>query len=287
MRLRAPGGLDPPTLKRHLGHPGPESKAQMSNRKNPQEQSNARSALRQQQAAQAKGEQRMKLATRIAWITGLLVIALMIGVTVWSVTNSRTVTATPAPGGVVTPSNAAEGGGILVGDTAAPVAVTVYADFMCPYCGQFEQVNGADLAAAVDAGSVKLEMHPMSFLDQQSGGTKFSTRAANAYATVANHDAAIALDFMKILYDNQPEEGSTGLTDTQLADFAKQAGAPADVAASFTKQTFVPWVQQVTENAFASGIESTPTVKVNGVIQTENLLVPGALKAAIDKAANG
>lgn len=259
----------------------------MSKQKNPKETGDARAALRQQQAAQQQGERRVRLFTRIAWITGLLVIALMVGVTAWSVINSRTVPASPSAGGVVTPANTGGDGGIVVGPPDAPVTVTVYADFMCPYCGQFEQVNGDDLDAAIAAGKAKVEVHPMSFLDAQSGGTQFSTRAANAFATVANHDGPTALKFMKLLYANQPEEGSTGLGDAQLGELAKEAGAPADVAASFTKRTFEPWVEQITQKAFASGIQSTPTVKVNGVIQTDNLLVPGVLMAAIDKAANG
>ncbi|HQY98941.1 MAG TPA: thioredoxin domain-containing protein [Propionicimonas sp.] len=259
----------------------------MSKKLLPPPSENAREGLRHKQAAQALGERRVKLATRIAWITGLLVIALMIGVTVWSVANARSVSATPASGDAVAPLSAVDGGGIVAGNAAAPVTVTVYADFMCPYCGQFEQVNGDDLDAAIAAGKAKVEMHPMSFLDRYSSGTQYSTRAANAFATVANHDAGIAMAFMKLLYANQPEEGSTGLTDSRLVELAKQAGAPAEVTATFAKRTFEPWVAKITEQAFASGVQSTPTVKINGVVQTANLLVPGTLAAAIDKAANG
>ncbi|MFZ0531319.1 MAG: thioredoxin domain-containing protein [Propionicimonas sp.] len=254
-------------------------------KKSSPESATARAALRQQQAAQQKSESRVRLVTRIAWGTGLLVIAVMIGVIVWSVANAKPPTST-AGGALVIPAAAADGAGIRVGQADAPVTVAVYADFMCPYCGQFEQVNGDDLKAAIDAGKVRLEMHPMSFLDRYSSGTEYSTRAANAFATVADHDAATALAFMKVLYANQPAEGSTGLTDAQLVDFAEQAGAPAEVTASFSERTFVPWVRQITQQAFDSGIQSTPTVKINGVVQTANLLVPGSLLAAIDEAAN-
>jgi protein-disulfide isomerase len=243
-----------------------------------------REALRQQQAAAARSAKRTNTLIKGAWATGLAVIAVMVAVMVWSFV--RPGSAGVAAGALVAPVGASDAGAVVVGDPNAKVTVSIYADFMCPYCGQFERANGDDLTAAVDSGKAKLEIHPMAFLDPQSSGAKYSTRAANAFVTVANADPALAWKFDRLLYVNQPEEGSSGLTDAQLVDYAKQAGVPDSVTATFSKQTYVPWVQKITDQAFDSGITGTPTVKINGQVFSGDVYSAGPLAAAIDQAAS-
>lgn len=247
-----------------------------------------REALHRRQQAQAAAERRMKTIVRTAWIAGIAVIALIIGVTVWSVTNAKSSnTAGGGTGVLVTPTRATDAGALRFGSDGAPVTVTVYADFMCPYCGQFERANGEALDAAVEAGRITLDIHPMSFLDAQSGGTEYSTRAANALVTIAEADPAAALRFNQLLFANQPSEGTNGLSDDQLAAFATQAGASNDVVASFARRTFVPWINQLTQQAFDSGVKGTPTVKIDGQVYSGDLYTPGALMTAIERAAAG
>lgn len=262
----------------------------MSNKKNNNNNptGGARDALRQRQAAQAAADKRAKNLIKLAWIAGATVIALMIGTIGWAIVTARTDNiASPGAGGVVTPANSTESGAISIGNADAKAVVTIYADYMCPYCGQFERANGEDLNAALDSGKTRLEIHPMAFLDDASGGTKFSTRAANAFVTIANDDPATALKFNQLVFANQPAEGSSGLTDAQLVDFAQQAGAPAEVTATFTKLTFAPWVDKITQQAFSSGVTGTPTVKINGTVFDGDKYASGPLAAAIDQAANG
>lgn len=79
-----------------------------------------------------------------------------------------------------------------MGKADAPVTVEIYFDYMCPACGAFEAANGDELDRLLEAGVVRVELRPLSFLDDQSNGTAYSTRAANAIATVA--DAAPGID---------------------------------------------------------------------------------------------
>src|SRR5690606_20908311 len=78
----------------------------------------------------------------------------------------------------------------------SPVDVTVYVDYMCPACGNFEQQNGTMLEQYVGSGDVQLTLYPLNFLDGQSMGTKYSTRAANAFSCVVEQqpEAAFALN---------------------------------------------------------------------------------------------
>jgi len=54
------------------------------------------------------------------------------------------------------------------GPASAPVTVSVYEDFMCPFCGDFEAASRAALQKDVDAGKVQLRYHVLNFLDDRS-----------------------------------------------------------------------------------------------------------------------
>jgi protein-disulfide isomerase len=188
-------------------------------------------------------------------------------------------------GTVVVPANANASGAIPVGEPDAPVTVEIYYDYTCPACGAFETANGGELDRLVEDGTVRVELRPISFLDKASSGTEYSTRAANAFATVADGAPDSAWDFHAALYAHQPAEGSKGLSDDEIAAIAQDAGVPADVIDRFTDGTYTGWVASVTEKAFASGIEGTPTVKIDGEVFTGDVYTVGPLTDAIESAA--
>ncbi|QCB94583.1 DsbA family protein [Cellulomonas shaoxiangyii] len=218
----------------------------------------------------------------------------------------------PAVDEVEAPS-VAEGGGIPVsaagvGEAAEDgTTVTVYFDFMCPYCGQFDAANGAELEQLAAQEGITIEYKPIAFLDGTSQGTFYSTRAANAVAVVADQDPEHMTAFMTALYENQPEEGSSGLSDAEIAELATEVGVPADVTEQFTAtvdgtyevaaddgteerdgtwRTFAPWVLAATEQANTDlGGVSTPSVLIDGEKWEGDLYTPGPLTEAVLAAA--
>ena len=172
---------------------------------------------------------------------------------------------------------------LSIGSATASVTVDIYQDFMCPYCGQFDRAQASDLAALVDAGTVKVDFHIMAFLDDSSNGTKYSTRAANAFVAVASREPSKALAFNSALYQNQPAEGSNGLTDAEIADRARQAGVSDSLASTFASMQNADFVSKSNQAAFDAGVTSTPTVKINGAAFKGNLYAAGALKDAVTK----
>jgi protein-disulfide isomerase len=167
------------------------------------------------------------------------------------------------------------------------VTVQIYYDYMCPACGAFEAANSGELDRLVADGTARVELHPIAFLDRLSSGTRYSTRSANAVAVVADAAPDSVWAFHSALYQHQPAEGSTGLTDRQIADVASHAGVPAAVVERFADGTFQPWVASTTRQAFASGVEHTPTITVNGTVFDGDAFTVGPLTEAIESAAAG
>lgn len=144
------------------------------------------------------------------------------------------------------------------------VTVAVYSDYMCPNCSAFESKHMANLDALVKSNDIEIEYHPISILDGASQGTKYSTRASNAAATVADADPEHFVAFHEALFTNQPAENSTGLSDDQIKQIAIGVGVPESVANTFTDGKFTTWVTQSTQDAAKQGYASTPTILFNG-----------------------
>jgi protein-disulfide isomerase len=169
-------------------------------------------------------------------------------------------------------------GAILVG--TGDSTMDTYIDFMCPICNQFEQAYGEAIQGLVDDGTITLGIHPIAILDDKSQGTEYSTRAANAMYCVAVQDAEAAVPFMQAMYQNQPQEGSTGLTDEQILQIASGAGVTG-IDSCVKDGRYSSYVTTMTEKTpvqpGAGGI-GTPTIAINGeVISNSTLPQPADL----------
>ncbi|WP_040168186.1 DsbA family protein [Microbacterium gorillae] len=153
--------------------------------------------------------------------------------------------------------------------------IRLYVDWTCPACKSFEEDNLDTIMSRVASGSATLEVFPISILGN-AYSTDFSLRATNAAACVADTAPDAFLDAQKAMYAAQPEEGSAGLSDTEILDVLHGAGVPASVDACVTGGTFSDWVsvstQRITGTAALNGPLagggtgfSTPTLVVNDV----------------------
>lgn len=213
-------------------------------------------ALREEHA---RSERRRRTLTTTA-VVGAVLAAILIVFTAVQAARDTTGQAATAPAGVLDEYL------VPVGDASAPVKITVYEDFMCPYCGEFETGSRSMLERYVDQGDVQVRYHIMSILDDASNGTDYSTRAANALAVVLDTSGRdVAKRFHDLLYENQPQEGSDGLSDAQLVDYAVQAGASrTGVQKRIENLDYEQWVKNSTDAASKAGVSRTPTVLVDG-----------------------
>ena len=181
------------------------------------------------------------------------VLIALVGVVVWL--NNKATDPGAAPQSAIINS---ETGAVTTGTGKEKVAVFV--DFQCPVCKTFEDQFGAQLEAAAADGRITLEYHPIAILDRFSQGTEYSSRSAGAAFCVAESNPDLYLDFAKTLFENQPEENSTGLTNDQLAGFATQVGAD-DAVSCITDETYRKFGAA---QAKSHEIAGTPTVDING-----------------------
>ena len=162
------------------------------------------------------------------------------------------------------------------------LAISVYLDYLCPNCGAFEKANSEQIATLVDQGVATVEIHPVAILDRVSQGSRYSTRAANAAACVAEYSPNSFFDFNSAMFADQPDENTTGLTDDELISIAKSAGVAqrSKVASCIEALDFEQWVEDSTGRAVddpdlqgAQGF-ATPAIFVNGTMFTGNVADP-------------
>ncbi len=155
------------------------------------------------------------------------------------------------------------------------VDIQLYVDYLCPICGEFEEVNGPLITTLVESGAATVEIRPIAILTGRSAGTQYSIRSANLAACVANYSPDAFYDVHTALFTAQPEEGTPGLDDDELLSIATAAGASsASIETCVREQQFKSWVLAATDratngplavqNAAIEKVAGTPTVLVNG-----------------------
>lgn len=155
------------------------------------------------------------------------------------------------------------------------VRITLYVDYLCPICGQFEQENSSYIRGLVNSGAATVQIHPIAILANRSQGTKYSLRAGNAAACVADHSPNQFFAVNQALFDAQPEENTKGLDDaalTALVAKTKGIGHVAAITRCIQDQEFAKWIDAETTKVTSDGIPNadvrdfsgTPTILVNG-----------------------
>src|SRR3954452_17456506 len=140
-------------------------------------------------AAQMRKEQERKAKrNRLIGIAVVIIAVLGLGFVVWKIINEQNANTTnnaevaygnggddvipPTIADVKAPAPAQSNGGIPVSGNGADAVgnvgdgdtvLTIYFDFMCPICGQFESINGEDIDTLLADGGTTVEYHPISF----------------------------------------------------------------------------------------------------------------------------
>lgn len=181
--------------------------------KNEQGKRAARDRLVQQRERQKASERRRRTLIVASAVVGVLALAAVVGVI--AANSGGKGDKSEAGGPVAAPSGATgkDSLAIRVGADDAPSTLTIWEDFRCPVCAQFENAFRDTIHQLENTGQIKVEYHLATIIDGNLGGSG-SLRAANAAACA--QDAGKFSAYHDVLYRNQPQE-----TDDAFGDNAK------------------------------------------------------------------
>jgi protein-disulfide isomerase len=239
-----------------------------------------------------------KQGPNVAVIGAVIAAVIIVGVVVAIVIGGSSKTSSGSGGsGVPAAAIGGLGAGIVVNAaTATPTSnaptaksnvptLDLYEDFQCPACGTLEKSVGAEITSMAKAGDIKLVVHTLSFLDRNLGNDS-SARSANAAACAA--DAGKFMEYHNAVFAAQPAREGEGYTDAQLTQFATTSGITGAALTTWQQCTssgeYAKYVTSVQEASGKAGVDSTPTVKLNGQDVTKNVQTPEALIAAVKTA---
>lgn len=214
-------------------------------------------ASRSDRAAAAVREQQRQEARRrnlmVGGVVGVLVVALVAGF-FWMRANDTS-------DDVTAPAAGSEHG-LTIGEASAPREVIIYEDFHCVHCADLEERSRADLTRFAEAGDVRVEFRPVSFL------STYSVRAANAFKVVLEESGPdVAKRYHDLLFENYTKASGSedGLDDDTLVSLAVDAGAEEDaVRPGIEGMAQQEWVEAATQAAEDAGVRGTPTVLLDG-----------------------
>jgi len=161
--------------------------------------------------------------------------------------------------------------------TEEPKAVVaLYEDFLCPHCAAMEQQFGPTIGKLVDSGAIAADYYMVAILDRPQN-QNYPARAGAAAYCVADESVEAFRRFNAALFAQQPSEVDADYPDNdRLIEVARQAGAAGTVPECITKDTYVDMVGGL---AAATGIKSTPSIRING--EDYEWSTPDALVAKI------
>jgi len=152
-----------------------------------------------------------------------------------------------------------EGDPLALGRTDAPVTMTIFSDYRCPFCAKFSRETEQQLIDEyVNDGRLRLEWRDYPIFGPESTVAAHAGRAAALQGKFWEYNRAV--------YADTPERTKPDLPEDKLLTYAEQAGI-ADMA-RFRADMDSPEVAQAVERDLAEGsaigVPSTPAFVVNG-----------------------
>lgn len=212
----------------------------------------------------------------------VVVAALVIGGVIWTIADRNRTEGQIIDAGKTTNSLAGDvtqkrdGVVVTVGKPGAKASIDVYADFLCPICGEFEKQYKSGIEQAINDGKLQVRYHMVPLLNERSSPPGYSLDSANAALAAA--DAGKFLQFHDALFANQPEEGKRGYDKAQLIELGKNVGitdaafAQTVNAGTYDQQLNTAFQQIENDPKLAQDFGGgqtgfgTPTVTANGSI---------------------
>ncbi|MFI5746334.1 thioredoxin domain-containing protein [Streptomyces sp. NPDC051644] len=224
----------------------------------------ARDRLVQQRERQKAHERRRRTLIVGGGLVGVLALAAVVGVIAANTGDKGDKSKTAGP--AVAPSGATgkDSLAIPVGAANAPSTLTIWEDFRCPVCAQFENAFRDTIHQLESSGQIKVEYHLATIIDGNLGGSG-SLRAANAAACAQGVGKFSA--YHDVLYRNQPQESDDAFgNNAKLIELSgKVPGLDTPAFRSCVDDgKHDTWVQKSNTAFLKGGFQGTPTALLNG-----------------------
>jgi protein-disulfide isomerase len=158
---------------------------------------------------------------------------------------------------------------VIIGDASNKNTVEEYEDMRCPVCAAYEQAAGAAVLKDAEDGKYQISYTFGTFLDAGQGGSG-SKKALSALGAALNVSKDAFTAYHTLLYskDVHPDETVDTFNNAdKLISLAQQVPALKNntkFSNAVKNGTFDKWALTMSDKFDASGVTSTPTVKVNG-----------------------
>ena len=240
----------------------------------------ARERIRVERERAARRRQRNRVLIVVGSAVGAIVVAVIVIVVIRPGQSAGTGPATvhsASYNGPFAPVTRSSGHSVTMSRPSVTTPVLdIYEDFQCPVCGVFEKTNGGVVQKLALQGQVRVVYHPFTiFLGEQPA----QDNSVRAWAAAQCVPARQWAEYHNLLYFNQPgERTQDGFPVSLLLALGRKIGLSS---ASFTQcvssQKYAPLAVPHSERIIRSGIDSTPTVKLNGKTVSNPILVqPGS-----------
>ncbi|CAM5257152.1 hypothetical protein SCALM49S_09028 [Streptomyces californicus] len=190
----------------------------------PEGNRSARERLARQREQEKGREKRRRTLIVASAVVGVLALAAVVGLIAANV--SKDGGEDTASGPAIAPSGASGEDALTlpVGAADAPSTLTIWEDFRCPVCAQFENALRDTVSELVNDGQVRVEYHLATIIDGNLGGSG-SLRAANAAACA--QDAGKFAPYHDVLFQQPAARAGRRLRQEQPAHRAGREGPGA------------------------------------------------------------
>jgi protein-disulfide isomerase len=159
-----------------------------------------------------------------------------------------------------------------MGDPAAPIQITEYSDFQCPFCDRFHTETLPLLEQYyVDTGKVLFTYRSAgNFVSGNIGGANTESRDAAAASYCAEDQGKFWEMHDALFANNRDVENQGSFTSRRLSEIASVAGLDvAQFEACFNKGTYEDRAQQDFKDAISAGMQGTPYFVVTYTVKGE------------------
>ncbi len=150
--------------------------------------------------------------------------------------------------------------GTTLGYPDAPVTINEYADYQCPYCGEFARnIQPQVIQQLVATKKAKLVFHDYAFIGQESLDAAVGALCADQQGKF--------WEYHDTLFANQDGENRGTFSPSKLRGFASRLGLDmTKFDACFNSADMTARVMQENQAARALGVQATPTFFVGNQV---------------------